>query len=100
MSNPRKRRFDPVRELNDDSNDDENLYPGTGIAPHTAMPQPYDTGPWQVQGYSMLDMPRQSQYHGPGYMNPARYDDSIMSNPIWRLLNEAAMFPLCNSWIL
>ncbi|PNP46888.1 hypothetical protein TGAMA5MH_01841 [Trichoderma gamsii] len=70
MSNPLKRRFDPVRELNDDVDDGAHLYSGTVIAPHATMPQPYDTGSWQVQDYGMLDMPRESQYHGPGYMNP------------------------------
>ncbi|KAM0457399.1 hypothetical protein ACHAO4_003198 [Trichoderma viride] len=71
MSNPLKRRFDPVRELNDDGDDDTYLYSGTSIVPPATIPQPYDTGPWQAQDYGMLDMPRQSQYHGPGYMNPA-----------------------------
>lgn len=77
MSNPLKRRFDPVRELNDDVDDGAHLYSGTVIAPHATMPQPYDTGSWQVQDYGMLDMPRESQYHGPGYMNPTRYGGSV-----------------------
>ncbi|KAK1241241.1 hypothetical protein MKX08_001215 [Trichoderma sp. CBMAI-0020] len=71
MSNPLKRRFDPVRELNDDGDDDAYFYPVAGITPHATTPQPYDAGSWQAQDYDMLDMPRQSQYHGPGYMNPA-----------------------------
>ncbi|KAM0522526.1 hypothetical protein ACHAPE_002117 [Trichoderma viride] len=71
MSNPLKRRFDPVRELNDDVDDDANLYSSIVIAPHATMPQPYDTGSWQVQDYGMLNVPRESQYHGPSYMNPA-----------------------------
>lgn len=67
MSNPLKRHFDPIRELNND----EYPYAGTDIA---LMPQPYGQGIWQDYG-SMLDIPRQSQYHGPSYMNPARYGD-------------------------
>ncbi|KAL7924430.1 SNF2 family N-terminal domain-containing protein [Trichoderma austrokoningii] len=68
MSNPLKRQFDPVRELNDD----DYLYSGTGFAPSATMPQSYEIGPWQDQEYGgMLDAPRQSQYHGPSYLNPA-----------------------------
>lgn len=86
MPNPLKRQFDPVRELNDD----EYLYSGTGT-----MPQSYEIATWQDQDYdSMLGIPRQSQYHGPSYMNPARYGDSKMSYSAWRLLNGLAMFQL------
>jgi hypothetical protein len=73
MSNPLKRRFDPVRELDDD----EYLYSDNGIVPSVTMPQPYEMGPWQDQDYgSVYDLPRQSQYLGPSHMNPTRYSDS------------------------
>lgn len=93
MSNPMKRQFDPVRELNDDDND-EYPYSGTGIAPSATMPHFYGVEPWQVQDYgSMPDMPRQSQFHGPGYINPARYGHSTVPSSVQQLLNQEAMFP-------
>ncbi|KAH8123686.1 hypothetical protein FP744_10005786 [Trichoderma asperellum] len=66
MSNPLKRHFDPIRELNDD----EYLYTGTGIAPSATIPQPFEQGIWQSDYSDMLDIPRQSQFLGPSYMNP------------------------------
>ncbi|KAL7972031.1 SNF2 family N-terminal domain-containing protein [Trichoderma sp. SZMC 28014] len=71
MSNPLKRQFDPVRELNNDENN-ENLYSSSGIASSATMPHFYGIESWQVQDYNSIpDMPRLSQFHGPGYINPA-----------------------------
>ncbi|UKZ79857.1 hypothetical protein TrVFT333_007620 [Trichoderma virens FT-333] len=62
MSNPLKRRFDPVREL-----DDEAFFTSSD-ASSVEPQQPYDQGPLDYGGYH--DSMRQSQYHGPSYMNP------------------------------
>ncbi|KAM0263536.1 hypothetical protein ACHAQJ_001155 [Trichoderma viride] len=66
MSNALKRRFDPIRELNDD----DFLSITTTITSGTDISQPYGQEIWQNYG-ALLDAPRQSQYHGPSYMNPA-----------------------------
>ncbi|KAK4085081.1 uncharacterized protein Triagg1_71 [Trichoderma aggressivum f. europaeum] len=59
MSNPLKRRFDPVREL-----DDEAFFTSSG-----EPQQPY--GREMLLDYDGIhDSMRQSQYHGPSYMNP------------------------------
>lgn len=92
-----KRQFDPVRELNDDGDDGAKLHSDTGIAPSATIRYFYDIETWRVQDYSsMPGMPRQSEYHGPSYMNPARYGHDTMSSSIRQLLNQAAMLPLCN----
>ncbi|KAL6904139.1 SNF2 family N-terminal domain-containing protein [Trichoderma evansii] len=89
MSNPLKRRFDPIRELNED----ERLYTGNDIAPSATMPQPYEQAIWQDYD-SMHDIPRQSQYHGPSYINPLRYGDSKMPYSKWGLLNKFSDIPI------
>ncbi|OTA02518.1 hypothetical protein A9Z42_0029100 [Trichoderma parareesei] len=65
MSNSLKRRFDPVREL-----DNETFSNTPSSSSSSAESQKfYDTA--LVQGYDgSHDFPRQSQYHGPSYMNP------------------------------
>lgn len=61
MSNPLKRRFDPVREL-----DDETFF-ASSMEPQ----QPYAQEMLEYDGF--YDSMRQSQYHGPSFMNPMRY---------------------------
>lgn len=95
MSNPLKRQFDPIRELNDD----EYMYTSTGIAPSAAMLQSYEQGIWQNYD-GMLDIPRQSQYYGPSYMNLLRYGESKISYSTWQLLNDIAIFPSYSQCIL
>ncbi|KAL7786938.1 SNF2 family N-terminal domain-containing protein [Trichoderma afarasin] len=58
MSNPLKRRFDPVREL-----DDETFFTSS-MEPQ----QPYAQEVLEYDGFH--DSMRQSQYHGPSFMNP------------------------------
>jgi hypothetical protein len=67
MSNPLKRRFDPIRELNND----DFLSIATDITSNTGISQTYEQEIWQNYD-ALLDVPRQSQYHGPSFMNPAR----------------------------
>ncbi|KAH0491045.1 hypothetical protein TgHK011_002491 [Trichoderma gracile] len=65
MSNSLKRRFDPVRELDDETFSNT---PSSSLSSAESQ-QFYDPG--LVQDYEgSHDFPRQSQYHGPSYMNP------------------------------
>jgi hypothetical protein len=70
MANPLKRRFDPVRELEDES---------WSVTPSSSSfsvenEQVYDPG--LMQDYEGMYGPRQSQYLGPNHINPLRYEDS------------------------
>lgn len=74
MSNPLKRVMNPVEEVDDAT--------------------PYQQEIWQYFG-TFPDTPRQSQYHGPSYMNPGRYGNNT-DHSSRALLNNPATFPLCS----
>ncbi|RYP44409.1 hypothetical protein DL768_009111 [Monosporascus sp. mg162] len=67
MSNPLKRVLNPVEEAGDVA---VNVSIGTMACVDPRPPYQQDIRPYYD---NLLDAPRQSQYHGPSYINPERY---------------------------
>jgi hypothetical protein len=72
MSNPLKR----VLNFVDEASDVTVNASASAIAGDETHP-PYLQDVWQPYNTNFLDAPRQSQYHGPSYMNPQRYGGTL-----------------------